>query len=158
MTATSTALAMAELAPDSPAAKAVAQRAEIFAMTQAAEDAVLRPQEPGRWPHDLRAALAARIAHLNDFPTLAARYLDAAGHYTPLAAPKADGEAEGLTPVLRFMDKVAAKTKEVEARDVADLQSAGIEDADIVRLAELNAFMAYQIRVIRGLQLISGAA
>ena len=37
------------------------------------------------------------------------------------------------------------------------LKSAGIADADIVRLAELNAFLAYQIRLIAGLKLMQGA-
>ena len=32
----------------------------------------------------------------------------------------------------------------------------GVADADIVRLAELNAFLAYQIRVIAGLRLMKG--
>ena len=42
--------------------------------------------------------------------------------------------------------------------DIADLQAAGVADADIVRLAELNAFLAYQIRVIAGLRLMQGHA
>ena len=37
------------------------------------------------------------------------------------------------------------------------LQGAGISDADIVRLCELNAFLAYQFRLIAGLRLLSGA-
>jgi uncharacterized protein YciW len=56
------------------------------------------------------------------------------------------------------MDKVAAHTREVEAGDIAGLQAAGVADADIVRLAELNAFLAYQVRLIAGLRLMRGAA
>ena len=54
------------------------------------------------------------------------------------------------------MDKVAAHTRDIAADDIAALQDAGVTDADIVRLCELNAFLAYQIRVVSGLQLMTG--
>lgn len=136
---------------------AVEGRANIFEMTQAAEDAVLRPQDEGPWSHDLRAALAARIAVLNDEADLAARYAGDAGGFAALADPSQDGAAQGLAHVVAFMDKVAADTRHVAASDIAGLQMAGVADADIVRLAELNAFLAYQIRVIAGLRLMRGA-
>ena len=43
------------------------------------------------------------------------------------------------------------------AEDITALKSAHVDDADIVRLAELNSFMAYQIRLITGLRLMKGA-
>ncbi|MEM6693987.1 MAG: hypothetical protein AAF626_04920 [Pseudomonadota bacterium] len=136
---------------------AIADRANIFDMTQAAEDAVLRPRDAGRWPHELRAALAARIARLNYEAALAERHLAAAGGFAALADAANDGVSEGYGAVIAFMDKVAAHTRAVEASDITALQSAGIADADIVRLAELNAFLAYQLRVIAGLRLIGNA-
>jgi uncharacterized protein YciW len=54
------------------------------------------------------------------------------------------------------MDKVTKETRNVEAEDIATLQNAHVSDADIVRLAELNSFMAYQIRLIAGLRLMKG--
>lgn len=135
---------------------AVEGRANIFEMTQAAEDAVLRPKDAGPWPHSLRAALAARVAVLNNEKELAAHYAANAGEYAALAEPGADGEAQGLAEVVSFMDKVAADTRSVAATDISGLQAADVADADIVRLAELNAFLAYQIRVIVGLRLMKG--
>lgn len=132
-------------------------RAIIFEMTQAAEDAVLRPKDEGPWPHGLRAALAARIAVLNDETKLAARYSEDAGGFAALADPANGGAAHGLADVVAFMDKVAADTRNVAADDISGLQAAGVADADIVRLAELNAFLAYQIRVIAGLRLMKEA-
>jgi uncharacterized protein YciW len=38
------------------------------------------------------------------------------------------------------------------------LQSAGIADADIVRLSELIAFVSYQIRLVAGLRLMAEVA
>ena len=39
---------------------------------------------------------------------------------------------------------------------MAELTSVGVDDDDIVRLCELNAFMAYQIGLIHGLGLMAG--
>ena len=152
-----TTLAAACVADTGPVADAVALRESIFQMTAAAEAAVLRPRDTGRWPHGLRAALAARNATQNAAPDLARRYLADAGGDAALADPANDGTAEGLGPVIAFMDKVACATRDVVAADIAALQLAGIADADIVRLCELNAFLAYQIRLVAGLRLMKGA-
>ncbi len=149
-----TATMIAGVAGDTPVGRAVETRASIFDMTQAAEDAVLRPKDPGPWSHALRAGLAARIATLNSDAELAARFVADAGEFAMLADPANDGDAQGVSAVVAFMDRVAADTRNVAVRDVSDLQAAGVADADIVRLAELNAFLAYQIRVIAGLRLM----
>ncbi len=154
MSLDTTALTAAGVAAGTALAEAVGTRAGIFEKTQAAEEAVLRPRETGRWSHALRAALAARIATLNAEPDLAAQYRAGAEDFAALAEPAEDGSAQGLAEVVAFMDKVAARTREVAAEDIAALQAAGVADADIVRLAELNAFLAYQIRVIAGLRLM----
>ncbi|MBV7395047.1 hypothetical protein [Mameliella sediminis] len=152
-----TALNSADVTPGSAVDAAVQGRANIFEMTQAAEDAVMRPTDTGSFSHALRAALAARIARLNDEPELAARYAKDAGDFATLADPTKDGSAQDLAAITAFMDKVAADTRRVAAPDISGLQAAGIADADIVRLCELNAFLAYQIRVIAGLRLMKGA-
>ncbi|MDE0523971.1 MAG: hypothetical protein OXH79_18650 [Boseongicola sp.] len=155
MSANETTLATAGFGETGPAADVVAQRPKIFEMTAVAEEAVLRPKEEGRWPHPLRAAMAARIAALNGFGDLAVRYASEAGDFAGLANPARDGVADGLGPVLAFMDRVAVETRNVVATDISALQDAGVADADIVRLSELNAFLAYQIRVVAGLRLMS---
>lgn len=157
MTTNQTTLTIAGIGETGPAADAVAQRANIFRMTAEAEAAVLRPKDVGCWPHTWRAALAARIARLNAEPDLAELYARDAGEHAALADPDSDGAADGFGAVLAFMDKVALETRDVAAADIATLQDAGIADADIVRLCELNAFLAYQIRVVAGLRLMEGA-
>ena len=59
---------------------------------------------------------------------------------------------------MAFVDKVANDTRNIDAQDIAGLQTAGVSDADIVRLCELVAFLAYQLRVVAGLRLMTGAA
>lgn len=157
MVSETTALQQAGVATGGVLDDAIDGRAAVFEMTQAAEDAVLRPQDTGPWSHELRAALAARIAAVNGETDLAARYGQRAGTFADLADPANTGAAQGLTEVVGFMDKVAADTRNVAAADISGLQTAGVADADIVRLAELNAFLAYQIRVIAGLRLMQGA-
>lgn len=156
MSGDDTILALAGLGKTGATAEAVAGRSNIFQMTATAEQAVLRPKDFGRWPHPLRAALAARIAALNATDDLARHYAGAAGDFAALADPGNDGTTHGFGPVIAHIDKVATRTKDVDAADITALQEAGISDADIVRLCELNAFLSYQLRVIAGLRLMTG--
>jgi uncharacterized protein YciW len=124
-------------------------------MTQAAEDAVLRPKDCGAFPHDLRAGLAARIAAQAGDKELAGRYAQAAVAHIDISDPTQGGGADHAV-LCAFVDKVAGATKDIAAADIAQLQAAGVHDADIVRLCELVAFVAYQVRVVAGLRLMQG--
>lgn len=137
-------------------ATAAQTRSNIMTATQAAEDAVISPLYTGAFSHQLRAALAARIAAAGGVPELATRYLAKAGDMTALADPANDGGE--LVHIVAFADKAANATKDIAASDISDLQAAGVADADIVRLCELVAFTAYQLRVVAGLKLMKGAA
>ncbi len=151
-----TALAASGVAADAPAASALLHRRSVFDMAQAAEDAVLAPEHPGAWSASIRAAFAARLAMLNGNADLAERYrlrMEEEGA-APLSLPENDGAAQGLAEVVAFMDKVAANTRGVTAGDIDGLKAAGVADGDIVRLAELNAFIAFQVRVVAGLKLM----
>lgn len=153
-----TTFTIAGLPESGSVADAVATRAKIFAMTQAAEEAVLRPQDCGAFSHALRAGLAARVAQQAKDEALAQHYLKGAGEYAELADPAETGAGQGLRTVVTFVDKVANQTRDISAEDIAGLQAEGVADADIVRLCELVAFLAYQSRVISGLRLMQGAA
>ena len=151
-----TVLSMSGLELKSVAGRAVDNRSNIFNMSDAAEEAVLRPKEYGAFEHGMRAALAARIAFLNHEDALAHKYLEDAGNFKEMANPSYKGETKDLTSILLFMDKIAKDTRNVKAEDIATLQNVHVSDADIVRLAEINSFMAYQIRLIAGLRLMKG--
>jgi len=157
---TTTAVAAGSATEGGPASGAVGLRANVMEMTQTAEDAVLAPADPGAWSHDLRAALAVRIARLNAGPDVADRYAARmqGDEFAALTDPSETGQALGLSHVVTFMDKVAAKPRDIAAEDISVLQTAGVADADIVRLCELNAFLAYQLRLIAGLKLMTGTS
>ena len=154
----STTLSAAGITAGSATGAAAETRSNIIEATQAAEDAVLTPKDAGAFPHALRAALAARIANEAGENDLADRYLAGAGDMAGLADPSQDGETEGLAHVLAFADKAANHTRDILAEDISKLQAEGVDDADIVRLCELVAFVAYQLRVVAGLRLMKGAA
>ena len=98
-----------------------------------------------------------RIAFQHQEDDLAHKYLEDAGNFKKVANPSYKGETKDLKSILSFMDKVAEDTRNVVAEDITALKSAHVNDADIVRLAELNSFMAYQIRLITGLRLMKEA-
>jgi len=136
---------------------ALLARSDVLIMTQEAEDAVLKPLDCGCWPQALRAALAARIATHNSLPELALHYTQMISDdpFNDVANPSNDGSAMNLAHVVAFMDGVTVQPRDISASDVQQLQDAAVSDADIVKLTELIAFMAYQTRLIVGLKLLS---
>jgi uncharacterized protein YciW len=142
------------------AAIAARTRDNIVAMSRKTEEAVTAPRDPGGFPSQWRLAMAARIAALNGLGALAGQYraqiTDAA--LRALAEPSAPGRDAREQTVLAFMDKVAGETRAVTAEDIEGLKAAGVAEADIVRLCELNAFMSYQARVLAGLAILKGAS
>ena len=75
--------------------------------------------------------------------------------YAAIADPNSADVPENLKPCLAFIDRAAVEPAEMTEDDIRTLQSAGITDADIVRLSELNAFLAYQVRLVATLSLLS---
>lgn len=156
---------LAGVAPGGAVAAALAGRADILTMTAESEAASLLPQEPGALSHGERAALAVRVARLHEEPGLAAHYgeLVARAGATDATAALADPAFKGggdkrLAALIAYTDRVSLAPKDAVAGDIERLQAAGIDDADIVRLAELVAFLAYQIRVVQGLKLMQATA
>ncbi len=150
-----------EASPWLGAASAAAQsRSNIFEMSRQAESAVIDPRDPGGFPSPWRRAISARIALQNALPELAAHYL--AGVTEPalriLADPTEPGRDDRERSVITFMDRVATQPRAVQAEEIEGLKAAGVTDADIVRLCELNAFMSYQCRVLAGLAVLKGAS
>ncbi len=155
----------AALEPGSPLHAAVRSRSDVFAMTEATHEAALRPRDLGGFSHAERAALATRIARLNEDDELAAHYAAMLEALSPdeatasIADPGYSGDAwSRIGAVLTFTDLVTMNPKDTKPDDIAALQAAGVSDADIVRLAELNAFLAYQARLLAGLRLMRRAA
>jgi uncharacterized protein YciW len=55
---------------------------------------------------------------------------------------------------MRHVDLVTQSPKSATRGHIDALRDAGVAEADIVRLAELIAFVNYQLRVVAGLRLL----
>ena len=137
-------------------------RSEVMQLTQKSHDAALKPELPGGLSHAERAALACRMARLNDEELLAGHYegmIPENSELRVMADPALDEtDDHRLKAILRHTDLVTVNPKQATENDISALKSAGILEADIVRLSELIAFLSYQVRVVKGLRLMVEAA
>lgn len=143
-----------------PIAAVLSGRGDIIELTEKSHDAALKPEPTGGLTHSQRAALACRMARRN---------LDAelASHYESMVeeadASIADvdftgGDDPRLKAIIRHTDLVTRSPKDADAGDIAALKAAGIQEADIVLLSELIAFVNYQVRLATGLRLMAAVS
>ena len=161
---------LAGIGDGSPLAEALKARAEIMRLSDASHEAVLRPKTPGGLSHALRAALAARMAAWLGDDALAAHYralLQDAGEEAgsgqaaedlaaTVATTGASPTAPRLAAIVRHVDLLTREPREATRGDIEALRAAGLDEADIVRLSELAAFVNYQARVIAGFRSLQG--
>jgi uncharacterized protein YciW len=74
----------------------------------------------------------------------------------PLAEPDTNAIDGRTAEIVRHADRLTVAPREATRAHVDGLRVAGVADPDIVRLAELAAFVNYQVRVIAGIALIGG--
>ena len=105
------------------------------------------------------------MAGWNGDPALVAHYQEllARAGETPALAAVAAGETSTtadprFTAIVHHADLLTRRTRDARKEDIAALVAAGVPEPDIVRLAELAAFVNYQARVIAGLRLLGAAA
>ena len=164
MASDNTTLHTAGVKPGSELAEVIETRADILALTQATEEAVLNPKLPGGIAAAERAAFACRMARLSKEDGLAAHYEGLVPSGTEdvtrkIAEIAFNGTGDRrLTALIRHVDLVTREPKAATKQDIDALREAGISEADIVRLAELIAFINYQIRVVAGVRLMGELA
>lgn len=136
------------------------QRAKMKHLTQTSYVAAIHPSEPRNFSYGLRAALAARMAGLWKSTELRAHYVDLLkGEATELqsvADPEfksGDGDMR-LATILAHVDLVTLSPKEATRANIEKLEAAGLDDADIVTLAGIIAFVNYQVLVVAGLKML----
>ena len=150
----------AGISSGSPLKGVLTLRSEILDLTENSHEATLRPIQPGGLTHSERAGLACRICKHNNESVLAHNYERMVGACSQAISDTGfnGGDDARLQAVIRHTDLVTTNPKEATADDVSALRSAGLDDADIVRLSELIAFVSYQIRVVAGLRLMAEVA
>jgi uncharacterized protein YciW len=136
----------AGLAPGDPLHTARRFRAKVVDATQASHDTLLMQPVAGLSTADrLRVAIHACTA---------AGATGLAAHYADRLATTA-GERDpsrALPAMLQFAATLTIDPRRGDRAGLMALKDAGLDDAAIVALAQLIAFLAYQIRVVAGLQ------
>jgi len=129
------------------------QRDKVAAATEGSYAALFDPTLPGLGLAE-RLAAALRVAELSGSAALAAHYRERlASLPAPAAGPR-------LQAILDFAATLALRPVEGDRAALLKLPAAGLATAEVVALAQLVAFVAYQLRVVAGLQALAalGAA
>ena len=137
----------AGLAPGDPLHAARRFRAKVAQATQASHDALLQQPVDGLSTED-RVRVAAHVCTIAGAPTLVR-------HYEALlaAAPGRDAPPSPALPaMLEFAAALTTDPRQGDRAAIEALRRAGLGDAAIVALAQLVAFLSYQLRVVAGLQ------
>ena len=142
--------AILQLPTGSPLHNLRHQRSKVVAATQGSYDAIFNPVFEGAANTGLTLAerfLAARtVAELSGGPLLAAHY---AQRLSTLPAPAPSAQ---LDAILQFSRTLALRPVEGNKAALLKLPSAGLSTPDVIALAQLIAFVTYQVRVVAGLR------
>jgi uncharacterized protein YciW len=135
--------------PGSPLAALRGQRPDILRHTQGSHDVLLSPEDPGGLSLAERALVARRVAELSHHPALTRHYqllLDAQSK--PPVGPR-------TAAILAHAERLATAPGSATKAHLAALTAVGLTPRDIVALAQLVAFVAYQVRAAVGLSLLA---
>jgi len=137
----------AGLAPGDPLHAARRFRAKVVEATQASHDALLQQPVDGLSTAD-RLRVAAHACAIAGATGLVR-------HYEALLAADAGREqppSSALAAMLRFAALLTTDPRSGDRAALAALRNAGLGDPAIVALAQLVAFLSYQLRVVAGLR------
>jgi uncharacterized peroxidase-related enzyme len=143
--------AAAGLAPGSALQAARRFRATVVESTQASHDVLLLAPVPGLSTAD-RLRVAVHCCEAAQAPQLAA-------HYRALLAQQPGGEtpARALAAMQAWAGLLTTDPRRGDRAALGALKTAGLDDAAIVALAQLVAFLSYQTRVVSGLVAMGAA-
>jgi len=135
----------AALAPESYARSVRALREKVVIATQAVDDHLFAHASTSLSVHD-RLATAQAVAETSGVPALVAAY----GERLRAAGGATDGAR--LNAILDYARTIARDPLAADRSALAALSDAGLSTADIVLLGQLVGYVAYQLRVVAGLQ------
>jgi len=133
------------------------QRGKVVAATQGSHDAIFDPALPGLSMGE-RLVAAQTVARLSGSAELEVYYHDRLDRL-----PATPPGAERVQAILAFAAALTEHPVEGDRAALLKLPAAGLSTPEVITLAQLIAFVAYQVRVVAGLQAMaamdpSGAA
>jgi uncharacterized protein YciW len=133
----------------SPLAELRAQRPDILRHTQGSHEVLLSPDDPGGLSLAERAMVARVVATLSGHAALTA-------HYQALVAARGEPSAGARrAAILAHAERLTTAPGTATKQHLAMLDAVGLSARDIVALAQLVAFVAYQVRAAVGLSLLA---
>jgi uncharacterized protein YciW len=137
----------AGLAPGDPLHAARRFRAKVVEATEASHDALLQQPVAGVSTAD-RLRIAAHVCTVAGAATLARHYEQLLSAASARDAPS----SSALPAMLAFAATLTTDPRGGDRAALERLREAGLGDAAIVALAQLVAFLSYQLRVVAGLR------
>ena len=148
--------AAAGLVPGSAVALLRRQREAFVRHTEGSHDVLIATADSGGVSLVERAAAALRVAAIEHDTALIAHYrarLREIG--ADVAAIEALDVPARLAAMLRHVSLVATAPGSASAADLDALRDAGLTPCDIVTIAQIVAFVSYQVRVVAGLRALA---
>jgi CMD domain protein len=154
---------LAGIAAGSPVALLRGRRAEISGFIQASYNALLEPADEAGVSRSERGLIALRIAILEESAPLIEHYRSyLAQQHTPVELVAATEKKQldaplspRLLAILDHVDRLTLEPRAATPADLAGLKAQGLNDANIVTISQLIAFLSFQVRALVGLQLLA---
>ena len=143
----------AGLAPGDPLHAARRFRAKVVEATQASHDALLLQPVEGLSPAD-RLRVATHVCTLAGATSLERHDADRLAD----APDRDEPSSPALPAMLTFAGALTTDPRLGDRAAIDRLRDAGLGDAAIVALAQLVAFLSYQLRVVAGLAAMKSVA
>ena len=137
----------AGLAPGDPLHAVRRFRAKVVEASQASHDALLLQPVEGLSPAD-RLRVAAHVCALAGAASLEQHYAERLAD----APDRDEPSSPALAAMLTFAGALTTDPRLGDRAAIETLRHAGLRDAAIVALAQLVAFLSYQLRVVAGLK------
>jgi CMD domain protein len=158
--------AAAGLSPESPVARLRRQREAFVRHTQGSHDVLITPADPAGLSLIERAAVALRVASIEHDAALIEHYRSRLRQIVADAATIEAAEASAglldvsprLAAILDHVALVATSPGSASQSRLDALRNAGLAPRDIVTIAQIVAFVSYQVRVVAGLRALAQGA
>jgi len=156
---------LADLQPGTPLSTLRAGRADVARYAQGSYRALLEPADPTGVSRLERELIALRVAVLTASDALAEQHRERLRELKVSAEciaavehfPSAESLSARETAILQHVDLLTQEPRAAGQANIRTLQAAGLGVRDIVTIAQLIAFLSFQVRVLAGLRVLAEA-